>query len=1677
MQNSRTIFLEAIKHFPRWMDIRKRPLTSVGGHFLRSIIEELDEVQRTLVDFKNEFFILTYVGREHTVIDYLYTAKVGNVGDGFELTVPAVSITEDPGEFLRSTEPIALLQEGYLLFRTEHVPADGKVLYSVDGYKYSIDAVKFHVWNVIDEFAKFSSLERYDGEDNAQLLKRCLLSFKNPTNSTEGGLKNAIINAVSNYASLSQEDITIEIPDENNLVLADDEFGTIYERLAQFNQDIFRTKRWDMGYWEHGFKKLAYVPHVWDAPIDVYQDGVGQSGSLQTVLTGEMKGQETTDVSITGYQKSEIIINEYIREQKIEQSLDLSLKKYDNVLKAKEIEYKITASDVKEVPADDIILNSYRQSEGESEHYISDLALDVRGATVVQRNKLSANSKYKLKFYPKSAYADMLIDRANVTYANGVVKNLLIENSIYKNVNNVFQNTDVALHASAIKHFKTFSNIVDTKDGVTLSDQSAAGSFTVDVTGMGGKLIKIGHECRAVDITKNSSFVTYNGFELTPNGELAANGTDSTSSITIELDCNSIAWELAAAANPSHQGSCTVLFYVDGKIDPTSSGLWSSGRKISKSFDKFSHVKVEIQKSGMNPVVIKDISASRYEINYRTAKGNIIVTPFSRMLPVLPAGESNTLTVEFKSYSAFAPTISYVHIGASLTNACYTTQEISTGAAPATIDISSNCIVKLYETTSGKDVLLSDNFITKPAYRNNTSGPATVIIDTSHFLTITRATPAIEKTTENGSVVSYITIQPGKEIDSIVIEGSSLMLVDTSTLNKLLRPGSINHKVYVSKALKGFVIQNPATNEETIVHLTRNKLNGMADVFTFNNLPLNITGCFIVDKGHNVESIGKSFEHSFEEAYLVPSDTQEYIAYNKTTALQSTLRGVQIVDTFMPLMPPNKLMIYTVANVDNPNVKATVNFEKAGPRGPIYESWSLGRKSFGLCIDVDMGYDNSDSYELDMKQLNKKFIISNSIDLDAEYEVEGQITELARYIITPPAKMKIVYESKDYGEEIIVEEDGFNKLYFSNIEAIEKIIVDGVIVPIAMYELLSQEGIVVWKTDAYDGRKAQVYCSYKAPKYLSFISLESLYELAGYSVDAYRVINATPIVLHDLADGAIKVLDFGMTTGYPDKTIVRCSNPSFQAKVENGNVLKVAKTNAENVVAIKTGYFYDQGTEYYQFNSLHTEVIDRMSNIELHNVRRMGDALVFIQRSTNYLKDSAMKQGRIGELCNVDFINNKNIKGLSRIDSLTACDSYNCWVDFDMDVAFANGENGRALAFTANSDDSYAVMDITRFVKPNTIITLSATGALNIQIAKEIKCEGSSYSKALFAQPLASFVQNGAYQQFVFDDTVDMKSEYYLLLTGSGILDDIVVKDYVPQETPSSIHKKNINAIGLSIDERPQTNYQHKFLFDIEGNRMNGVELDDAGKLQMGADADWGLTKIYDARNDWESCVLTDLKMGKEAIYSQKRAGTVVTPPIYLRNRKSIKSLIAKVNDVVIGKLEGFKISILAGSQPGGKFNEVVSHDETNTVKAFQNKLMSYVKVKVEMPIDRVINNIEVFVEYAETADPMRIKVNSTGDLITKVYDTGYLAKFKPVRIEAQGVTNPKKVRMFVRGCREDANRSVWTGWKPLVLDANLYVTGDATVFDNYRLFQFKICLDDKASKLLIDSFVFEVMK
>ena len=72
---------EAAKKFPRWTNVKRRPTESVGGKILRSIIEEIAAVEDAIIEYKKDFFIVNYIGREDTILDYVYVAHVGDIED------------------------------------------------------------------------------------------------------------------------------------------------------------------------------------------------------------------------------------------------------------------------------------------------------------------------------------------------------------------------------------------------------------------------------------------------------------------------------------------------------------------------------------------------------------------------------------------------------------------------------------------------------------------------------------------------------------------------------------------------------------------------------------------------------------------------------------------------------------------------------------------------------------------------------------------------------------------------------------------------------------------------------------------------------------------------------------------------------------------------------------------------------------------------------------------------------------------------------------------------------------------------------------------------------------------------------------------------------------------------------------------------------------------------------------------------------------------------------------------------------------------------------------------------------------------------------------------------------------------------------------------------------------
>lgn len=1673
MISSEQAFLRAITNFPKWMDIRKRPRTSVGGKYLQSIIEEQDNINDTLMAYMKDFFLISYVGREDTLIDYAYIAQVGNVDTTVTIELN-LTVTDNAKEFLNNRKTMCLLQDGYIIIDASVKPEDVDMLfYTFHDYKYASRLYKKHIWNVIDEFAMMSSLERFPDETNAQLLQRCFAAFRNPTNSTEQGIKNSITNALINYVPISSDNIIIEKPSYDNIYLEDKEYGSLYERLAQFNKDFFRTKQWDISLWEHKFKELSYIPNKWDEQLDTYQLGVGQNDDLLSIISNNEDA--TTNIQITGYEASSVTINEYIHKHNIIKEIPLKIEKYNNELIAKNIEYRIKASPIEQIDPTKIHFKSMVKSQGEQKVYLEDIIVNPEAVTQIQHGQLDSNSTYKLYFYPKNEYASMEIQKTDLI-VNNKSTSLLKENSIFKFDNGVLKNIDVAAHIDSLVGIKTYDNIIATTEGLTIGSQKTTGEFTIDVTGMGNKPLKIEEFCQEVNYTTDSEFVTYEGFTLTDNNILTASGTDSTSYISIDLDCSSLSFEFVKAVNPNEQGSCSVLITVDDKIDEQS-GLWSTGKIYSKNFGKLCHVHVDIQKAGMYPISIKNICASRYRITRWLDEGELIVTPFTTMLPPYNDDTPNNLHIKIEAFSSYAPVIKYVHIGSSLKYASYTIDNITTAKANSSLDISSNCIVKLYKVIDSKEQLVSDNYNTQIEYRNDTNSDISIIIDTSSFSSIVSSSKPIGSTTYAGNVVQYITLKPDESLTSITINGSCDLVKERKSIFELLQLNR-DDIVYVTNNANGFIVKS-TNKRETLAVISKDMLSYQADSYSYENLPNNLIGYFVLDSINNITSHNNSSDRTFEKTFVVLNDNTEYIAYNSETIFKPEIDDVTIVNTFSPILDISTLMYYQIDKAVARSINATIEFIKIYDDVTEYTDWSLGQKPMRVLCDFD--FNNVHEYDLEVNQIKESFVISNIISLNEKYLINGTQEELARYIVTPPNNMIINYESEEVSETIVVEEDGFNKLYYSNVTDILLIRNSGITVPSNAYSLIEEAGILVWNSPDYVGQTIEVMYEYNKPVSLSYKSLDSLYEIIGYSVDAYKIINKEPIVLNNVRDNETHTIDFDGKI--PDRIIVRCDNANFGAVIDGNNV--TAKLlNTENIVLTKVGYYYDNiGDEYYFFEHIYSDPINKFDSVEFHYIKRTADFLQFLQATTNHILDTVMTNAaRYEDLCYINFASQKGIDGISRFNSLTACETFEKWISFKMNVSLIESLNGLGIKFEAQEINSYAILDISKLIRENILISLNASETLNIYLMKEIKAGDDSMAKSIFAEPYEAFTvtSDTKYRQFIFDNSIDYTCRYYILITGSGILDDIIIKDYNPDETNNDIHTKTLSVFDFGVEEKAVENYEHHFLFDVNGGKLNNLEFDYKGSLLTGSNVDWGVTMLYSlSQEDMYECVTENVTLTNGAFYSSNdETGYITLPRIYLNNKNAIRELYVTINDVVMSDMKGFNIKIYTADDLNSPLYVISDDNEkTNIVELPVNILNSYIQIEIEMPPNKVINNVEVYARYSESeyATP-RINRNNSGSFISKIYDTTYEANFVPLKLIGS-IQNIKYVNLFMRGYKSNKDSEVWTDWYECQIDANtLEIINNPHIFPDYRYFQFRIEINNKDSIVNLKEIVLKVV-
>lgn len=1656
MDSINQIFLKAIEFFPRWMNIRRRPYKSEEGNLLSSVLDEYNQVRKAIEEYQKDFFLVSFLGHEDEILDKLCSAHVGTIDEFSKLKIENfdLTLTTDIQEFQKNTTTL-YYQDGYILVRPRFVDKNHEYLsYEYNGYPYRIQWIPMHVWNVFDEFAWFAGLERFDEESNKDLCTRTISAFKNRTSITEEGLRNAITNIASDI--LSKAVITMEQPDEENMAIPYEEYGTVFEFLAQGNKDLARTKQWNLTYWQNNFKTLGFLPHLWDAQIKLYQDGVGYNDSLLVHTTDELSSTKTTDVSVIAYKKSKKAIEQYIQKNLIQKQLTLSLKKYKNILKTIPVQYRIKASNVVKLNPDTISFRGYQTSSNTEAQYISDIILDTQNITEIKKNAISANTEYQLLFYPNGPVnkngdhcGTMQIGKCNLKDGNKTTS-LLKPSDSFKIYKGIFQNTDVKFYSESIKNLVSYENAKDSDIGMTISDITRPARLVVDTSDIDNQYIIMYPDCSKIDYTTNDQFVSLTGHFSYEGSVISDVYNDVSSTVTIKMSSVKIfSFELLKEPDASKQGTLHLLIYENGTR--REKDIFSAGT-FSLSYDMPTDIVIQIQKSGMNPVHIKNIMAARFgfSVTGRNSKNEeiqLIHTPFGTLVPK----EAQEVVVEMQAYGNSIPYLKYIHIGATLPDSTVYKIDNIKSINSGELDIDTNCRVTLVNKTTGQIV---KNYTTKSSYRNDTNDNGIIYLDVSRYSQISSNVPKIYADAKTGD--NYIVVSPGAEISRLLISGTSSRLCSVKTLSDVLNEQHISgYDCYVNQNISSIILYNK--NSEQLFTLRKSYLEPSCDMYRISTGDNPVKPVFIQDTISS--KIAYETKEPFVSISFNPDTYQEYIAYNTVKMFQPEVRHVQMTYNFSPVLSTSAFVLFQLTDIPD---TITIEFEKQNGAA----SWSLGRKEQGIHIKMDMDQGNQQNYQIETKQLQQNFVIANAIQLQDEYTIDGETIRLAEYIVTPPDNMRIDYDTKEAIDDVRIESDGFTKLLYSNISVIQEIQVDGIILDPSKYSLLSDAGILVWNDENLYGKVATVTYTYLAPETMSFLSLDDLYNIVGYIVDAYEAINSTPDIYSNKKDGDTFMVSYPNA----DHLTLICSNDGFLAKSSKDNqLISVYAISDKNVVAVHNGYLYDSGKEYWMFADQYEEIPDHFEGVTFKNITRIPGKLLFNMESVNHVANSSMATSYLDTLCVVDFLTNKHIPEISKLQSISACDSFTGWHTFMMDKTLKEHGVGFNIVLTPDSLYSYAVLDITDYLNKDNIISLDITGTSDIWLCKDILLNNMHIRKAVYADPVEQFKDN----QLKLTD-YDNKAQYYLLIKGTPntpiTLSEIIISDTVIDD----IHKKNIDKFGYIVTENRKKDALVPLGFTPSFARQNDIEFDRKGELMMGMTVDYGLTLLENI--DFDDCQINRITYLKGVFQTQKELGTILTTFYKIPNFEALKSIDIKINDMLIDDTyKNYTVEILTSDMENGIFTTVLTKEDTNDIIVSSRYLKQYIRIRITMPEDSIIQSIQLFGEYYEGEYAPHVKYHNSGNMISKLFDTGFTSDYQLTKISASRIHDLDHIQFEIRGCREDDKALVWTPWEPITIDETLSVTSD-NIFRGYRLFQLRVSLSSANCRIHIDGIIIKVV-
>ena len=829
---------------------------------------------------------------------------------------------------------------------------------------------------------------------------------------------------------------------------------------------------------------------------------------------------------------------------------------------------------------------------------------------------------------------------------------------------------------------------------------------------------------------------------------------------------------------------------------------------------------------------------------------------------------------------------------------------------------------------------------------------------------------------------------------------------------------------------------------------------------------------------------------SFDYISFYPAGGVIYEAINEYNSYTSDNRNIPIVNNFAPTLNMNLFMIYTVENLNEEDKNNyVIRFHNESTENDdIYslDTWSIGKSNIAIYNNIDL-YNNM-NYTVNSYDINSKEYLSSFIPIKDTYTLNNNmILDTTQYIVQPPNNMTIKYEEYNGSEqkvhllkteEIIVGSNGFNKLSYSNIDSIfhisknrhdDKYIKDDI-----NYKLLGEQGIIIWDGKVEVG--AKYYIVYSIRKPIGFlIDIENLYKAISYDVEAYNRLDT--ILLSNIKDD--EDYSFSKINNIEDVDLIHidCTNPTFEGTVlVDKRVIRFNKFIEQPTILIKSGYYYINGREYFLYSEDEDEDIVNNQYYGAENIDISGGEILTFKPTNNFLVNTEMRLKGKANIFNYNCKQEVEY-GVSTLNSLTACNSFNEWIFFTMNPELVQGVNGAAIKFSPTLPCSYAYLNITNALVENKLnyISLLATEDLQVFIGEEEDYLDMNFNRSLNVKIIDEIPYENS-ETRIHSIVKEPKTQYYLIVQGDGTLDDIIIT--TERYDALNAHNKNIDLLGLDLLETKVQGSEYRISIDdnkdytpYEAGLMSDGYFKTTSKL------DWNITQVanIDTEAEFYNCVLDHINVSKTYISTNKIEGYILTSPIYINNQSTIKKLIFKINDIELDIMSGFNIIVYTSNTYNDNYIPIGSF-KNNKGFIHGATLMQYVKLKIEMPANKVLNSISLYAEYKSTAEnPLKLPLHESGYIVSRIYDLQEILDYRLKDLGIDEISNINDIELYIRASRDIEKLEIWHNWERIYINDDLTLK-DYLKFYDVRYMQLKILLKTRQSFIKFNHLDVEVI-